>query len=334
MPEVTREELEKLPYYDGQNPHGRVVPLRSYYDADEDDWYWYVSVREGELGRMGGGETTSGAYFAKEPADPSRDVSFPLSTFAARYVSWREVAVVTAKMESSFLQMASLFGKLDLIAEAHSLTDTEKQALLESEIEHLMTMARSFYDLLQKFSKRLASKVVDREDRESRVFRHLPDSFASIALDGNEPRPADEITNRYGLHDELAKFYASEAETFVTFRNIRNGLIHHGKRAPTIFMLDEGPAIDVSGGLGSRLPWSDLPVWEETRLVRDRFGSVEALTADVARRCFGLTTRYGDAFTAQVAVPPALLSDVKVFLRSPFTHYLNALDEIVANPWD
>lgn len=334
MPEVPREELEKLPYYDGQKPHGRVGPLRSYYDADEDDWYWYASAREGELDRLDGGEIISGSYFAKEPADPSRDVPFPLSTFVARYVSWRGVAVVTAKMESSLLQMASLIGKLDLIAETESLTDTEKRALLESEIEHLVTMARSFYDLLQKFSKRLASKVVDREDRESRVFRHLPDSFASIALNGNEPRPADEIANHYGLHDELAAFYASEAETFATLRNIRDGLIHHGKQAPTVFMLAEGPAIDVSGRLGSDLPWSDLPVWGETSLVRDRFGSVQALTADVARRCFLLTTRYGEAFTAQVAVPPALLSDVKVFLRSPFTHYLNALDEIVAGPWD
>lgn len=328
MPEIEREELTKLPYYEGQDLYGRIVQLRSYYSSEDDEWYMYLPVAEGELGRMGGGEVVHGAYFAEEPASPEKDVAFPLGSFVARFTSWQDVAVVSSKMESDLDQLASLFGKLELIANSQSLTDTERSSLLESEIEHLMTLFRSFYDLLQKFSKRLASKVVEPGNLQSRVFQDLPDSFAKIALNGDEPRSTEQISEAYGVHEDLAEFYASEAEHFATFRDIRDGLIHHGKQAPTIFMLDEGPAIDVSTE-----PWSGLPVWHETELSRDRLGAVRALAADVAKRCLSATTRYVTAFTTKIAVPPPLISDVTLFLRGPYTANLNILDEIIAEPW-
>lgn len=328
MPEVPTDELNQLPYYDAQPLAGRVVQLRSFYDHDDDEWHLYHPVSEGELGRIAGGEVVRGTYFAERPFDPAADVGFPLGTFVARFASWQDVAIVTGKMETDILQLASLFGKLDLILKSDSLGDTKKSALLESELEHLVTLSRSFYDLLQKFSKRLTFKVRDPEDRESRVFQDLPDGFADIALHGDQPLSAGEISERYGLPDELAEFYASEAKGFAALRNIRDGLVHHGKRAPNVYMLDEGPAIDVRAE-----QWSDLPVWKETELRREKFGSVRALLAHHAQGALSIPTRYLEAFAAQIAVPPPLIANVSVYLRGPYTHTLNSLDEMLVDPW-
>ena len=129
--------------------------------------------------------------------------------------------------------------------------------------------------VVSPFHLRLAAEVhkerrcyrVPRRRPEAKLIQELPDSFARVVLDGDRPRSADEIAQRFGLPSPLAKFYANDSEFFRTLRDLRVGIEHYGNQLPTIFSLDDCLAVPVG-----EHPWSELGVWDEQELkIRESF---------------------------------------------------------------
>ena len=131
---VSDEEIMKLPYVERLPEPGRLVELRSFYDHEESDWFLYVEVREGELGRMAGGEVASGSYFSIRPQDAERDFPAPVSSVVAKHLSFPGVSTITTRLESDLHQMAAVLGKYHLIMNTTDLDEAERRALLETEL--------------------------------------------------------------------------------------------------------------------------------------------------------------------------------------------------------
>jgi hypothetical protein len=323
------EELDKLPYVKNKPTDGRSIFLRAFYDHDHDDWILYMEVEPGRLDRIVGGETVVGAYLAARPAVPGKDLDFPLGTFLTQHLSLPDVATSLDALESDFHNCSAVLEKYLLI----SLQPREKRdgasQLLAVELEYLITVIRSIYDLLQRLSKRATSLLKSVHEPHERIVDELPESFAKVALHGSHPRSEEDLVKRFRLPIPLAKFYIAETEHFQRLRDLRVSIEHHGQSVGPIFDLDEGMAIAVDVE-----PWRSLPIWCPELIRNQRLGSLRAVFAFLISQALEMTTRYAVAFASSVTLPLAIGPGYRLYLRDYFSHHLVSLTATIRSPWE
>ena len=201
--------------------------------------------------------------------------------------------------------------------------------LAASVLEHLVVVIRSTYDLLQKFIKSAAAIVYRVDDRERKLIQELPDSFARVVLDGDRPRSADEIAQRFGLPLPLAKFYANDSEFFRTLRDLRVGIEHYGNQLPTIFSLDDGLAVPVGSTLGRNLAFGT----SKKLKIENRFGSLRTVYGYLIQHTIDTLNTFPAAYRSCVAVPSELSPGIRVFLRNLSGRHLVGLPRLMCDPW-
>jgi hypothetical protein len=325
---VPVSEISKLPYVKRVPTDGRIVFLLPYYDAEARDWVLNLPVAKNQLGRLAGGEPVVSSYLATRPANPSTDYPFMLGTFVAQHLSFQGVAGALSRIEADIYQFCAVLEKYHLIAE-HSRKRQFVELLYASELEYLVVLVRSVYDLLQKLSKHAAALVHSLDAPRRRLIADLPDRFSQIVLHGDQPVTAEGITKKFGLPGPLAKFYEAESARFQILRDLRDSIEHHGETIPTIFQLEEGAAVSTS-----EPPWSSFPIWKPELLHKNNLGSLRLLFAHLIAEALEMTARYTAAYATCVAIPGALSDGIHLFLRHPFSHHLISLDRVLREPWE
>ncbi len=325
---VPVSEIAKLPYVKRVPTDGRIVFLLPYYDADANDWVLNVPVAKDQLGRLAGGEPVVSSYLATRPANPNTDFPFILGTFVAQHLSFKGVADALSRLEGDVYQFCAVLEKYRLISE-HARKHHVVESLYASELEYLVILIRSVYDLLQMLSKHAAALVHTLEEPRRRLIVNLPDRFSKIVLHGDELRTADEITKTFGLPGPLAQFYEAESARFQILRDLRVSIEHHGETVGTIFRFEEGAAVSTTDP-----PWSSFKIWKPEQLQKNNLGSLRLLFAHLVSEALAMTTRYAAAYASCVAVPGALSDGIYLYLRHPFSHHLMSLDRILQEPWE
>lgn len=329
MDEIPLSEIERLPFVHAAPRDGRRVVLQSYFDADVSDWFLFLEVKPGLLGRIAGGEPVYGGYLSREVADPVRDVEFPLATLLTQHLSFPKIIGRLSGIENDFHQCAAIMEKYHLIWSQLPQSSVRSGLLIASELEYLFLVTRSLYDLVHNVVCEVASLLVVLDGTNRRAARQMPDSFRAVAMNGDELRSGDEIRAKYGLPAAIANWYVHEAPAFKELRRIRDGIAHHGRTVPTIFELPEGFALDVTSGV-----WEEFAIWPPNLRVGEKFGSVRALFAAAIGNAFDATTRLVTAIRSSVQLPASVGQDVHSFLRSPFGTRLVELPTILAAPWE
>lgn len=328
-PELPAEQFEQIPFIEEVPKDGRTVFLLPYYDVEEDDWYLYLPVRPGELGRIGGGESVTGAYFSTSEAAAS-DVFFPLGTLVTQYISFPGVVGAWQELLHPVFQLCCVLEKYELFAKHKPEAPLSVSHLASAELEYLLVVVRSIYDLVQKLAKHAASYVVNPEDLETKLMQDLPGTFSQVVLHGDRLRKSEEIQETWGVLEPIADFYAAEAPHFALIRSLRDDFVHHGRGLQGIFEVDGGLGVSVESD-----PWKELPVWDREGWVRnERFGSLRGVLYYLASDALEMTTRYAEAFVSCVGVRPAVVPGCRVFLRHPFSGRLAAANEVMNNPWE
>ena len=322
-------EIRKLPYLDRLPDDGRIVELRSFYDHDKGDWYLFHIVREGELGRIAGGQVVSGSYFSSYPVDSAKDFPFQVSSIVAKHLSFPGVSNITNRLESDLHQMAAVLGKYHWILKTDDLNDAQRRALLETELEYTVGLCRAFFDLLQKLACDLGATVRPLDALQGRSFKDLPESFAKVAIDRSDVRDPQQIVKRWGLFPRLAEFYARYGPWFGLLRQARDGIFHHGKTSPSVLLLDEGAAVSIR-----EAPWREFPFWDETNVIRDDWGSARALLAHLFTCSIQASQDFMDAFLTHIKVPASIGEAMNVFVRGEFSYHLLRLASYEQSPWE
>jgi archaeosine-15-forming tRNA-guanine transglycosylase len=114
-----------------------------------------------------------------------------------------------------------------------------------TELEYVLVLARSVFDLQQELIASLWSRrvrVVDSVAEARRKGRALPPSFSRMVLrDKQRVRTSDEIVAVVGLSPQLAAAYARTGTFFCGLREARDGIVHSGKSFDMIFC--NGPGL-------------------------------------------------------------------------------------------
>lgn len=329
MEEIPTNELHRLPFVDNPPTDGRRVLLESYFDSTARDWFLYLEVEPGKLGRLAGGEPVYGGYFARDAADPTRDIELPFVTLITQHLSFPKVHGRLQAVENDFHQCAAVLETYQLLSQHRPTSGLHTSLLIASELEYLLLLIRSLYDLVHATVAEIAALLIALDGSGRRIAKQLPESFRAVAMNGNELRSGDEIVAKYSLPPALANWYVAEAPAFREVRRLRDGIAHHGRSIPTLFELPEGVALDTSSAM-----WSEFLIWPANLRINGKFGSVRALFAALIANAISATGRFAEALRTSVQLPVAIGKDVRSFLRSPFGAQLVRLPETLAAPWE
>ncbi|HVF60263.1 MAG TPA: hypothetical protein VNJ70_10675 [Thermoanaerobaculia bacterium] len=327
---ISTDHLDELPYVRLVPTDDRTVPLIGLFQAETEDWHLYLPHGHNELIRIVGGDMLNGSYLGKVPADRQTDIQFPLGTLVMQRLSFRDVIGALGPLENDIHRCAQILRKYHLFWEQRAAGNSFSSLLVESEVEYLLLLLRSYYDALQNVVRAIARHPLAGHEPTTRLATHeLPGKFSEV-LKGQ--RGADEplsLAQRYGMNDALVEWYGIEAPFFRILKDLRDGIAHYGRRPSIIFETDWGFAIDPS-----ERPWSRFNEWEDQRFKKDRLGSLRRLVACFILHALGATSRLADALGRLVELPPVLHEDLRLFVRSPFGRYLVDLETMADSPWE
>lgn len=327
--QITESEAQQLPYVKIVPSDGRIVPLVTFYDTGTKEWFFHAP-HDGSIIRIQDGEVISGSYLANATANPRTDFVFPLGTFVVQHLSFEDILDILAKIENDVHRCAAVLEKYEVLWRKRRELGESASLLIESELEYLIFLLRSLYDLLQGLIRRLGSRFVRLDDRSVRAMSSLSPRFSDIVVKNDEIVELSDLVSRYRMPEQLARWYHMEAPFFRELRDLRNGIAHRGRRLPSIYKTEWGFAVSPS-----EAPWSKFKVWSPEQLYQGRLGSVRGLFVSFIAHSLDALTRFVVTIRPLLELPAALGDDrQQVFLRSPFGHQLVGLDSVLNQPWE
>jgi hypothetical protein len=329
---ISKAELAKLPYVKYLPQDGRIVPLGTFFDSKAKNWHLYVPHDDKSLIRILDGEVIFGSYLGHDIANPSSDIEFPLGTLVIQHLSFPQTLEALGKLENDIHCCAAILQKYHLMWSQRHDKNLSARLLVESELEYLLLLLRSLYDLLQSLVANICSRLVPADERSRRAMKKLlPRSFAGMVLTGNEPkeiRDADDLVTKYGMPEPLALWYHTEATFFQALRKLRDGIAHHGHVPPTVLETEWGFAI-----MPSEPPWNRFTEWPEEKRLQG-LGSLRSVFAGFIAYALGATTRFATTIPTFLQLAPALGDKLHLFVRNPFGHQLVMLEAMRNQPWE
>lgn len=313
-------------------PHdGRLVFVAPYYDCKRAEWSVYIELtsEKGKFLRMSTAWPATDIYLAEQPERPKQDPELPFGTFITQRFSFPGINGPFGSIVSDVQNLACILEKyrvLSTLAQEPSMTSL----LLETEVEYLLFVVRSVYDLLQLISRNVGQLVRNASDPTKRPFPNLPDDFKKICINDNRLLTSAEIRERWGLPGAISDFYAAEAPYFNALRITRNRVAHHGYQLPSVFCAAEGMAIDPQ-----KEPWSLFNIWKRELSIKNGLASLRFFIAYVVHRALSLPTGYLTALVSCFAsTPTPVHPNIKCYLKHPFGSHLVNLDEYLERPWE
>jgi hypothetical protein len=195
----------------------------------------------------------------------------------------------------------------------------------ETELEYIVILTRSVFDLLQEMISILwrdRVKLLDDAAEARRRSRSLPETFSKLVLeDKRELRTASEIRERFGLPEPLAERYASIAPFFSRLRDTRDAIVHSGSESGHLFDTERGFCVDPTTP-----PFSFFEEWRQEHRHNENLVSVLPWVAHVILGTIDACNGLVDTFASVIKFPPEIAPGYGVYVRGPHS---DALREVL-----
>lgn len=323
MDAVAVEELNKLPYLDVSALDGRTVNLMPMWDGT--DWHMWLNT---EVGLIEGKiiDTAESDYVAKSAARPS-DLFIPFIHIMWQQGSWSEICPLIIAISQDFHNMGTSVAKLRHFHEFRKpIGGRGAHRFALTELEYLVTLCRTTFDLLQEMIALIWKNRVRLLDEAAEAFRRahpLPKAFSRMVLHEKERvRSATEIETQFGLPTPLAEQYARVAPFFSDLRRIRDGVVHGVSGFGMIFETERGFCINPK-----IRPFSTFQDWRPDHYHNENIVSVLPWIADTILKTIDACNSLMSAFGSVVKLPPPIAPGFAVFVRG---YHNEALAELLA----
>lgn len=314
----------QLPYLELEALEGRPIPIHSFHDGNR--WHLWVPSKDGLLQPMRVHDCVEMIYLAQKPARIS-DAYFDFINFIYKHVDLKQTHSFISALTSDVLNLGASLRKLDLL---RALEDFEgKSRLVTTELEYLLLVCRSMFDLLQEITVRIWDTVqlIDGSIKKER----LPGRFRKVVLDNNNIRSPQEIQNRFGITPTLAAWYFECAPFFCKLKGVRDAIVHKPVQDPLIYIEDKGFSIGIDS---SPKPFRELMQWPEHILENRRIGPLNYLVAYFIHETLAACEKFVFAITRDIRFAPDFAPNFAFFMRSPSTASLLGLHRVLnVDPW-
>jgi hypothetical protein len=253
------------------------------------------------------------SYVGKEPADVN-DLHFPFADFVWRRASWANVGHWYSALVEDVHQLAAAVAKIDFFWDARDRVPGGGLGLgrfVSSELEYLLTVCRSVFDLLQEIIRAIwvHFRLVDEE--QQRQKRELRSSFADMVISHGELMTVEQIAVDRRVPPPLAAVYADAGAFLKIIRDLRDGLIHHGKDTPMVLTTERGFVIGrLERGFDS------LPIWKPEHSYNESTVSLRPALAYLVVTTLYKCNAFAGVLGQTLEFPPDLAPDHRLFIRS------------------
>ena len=320
---INPAELAKLPHINATALQGRTVQLIPVWDGT--NWNHWIPVADGKLMKIQVVDAARSNYLAKKAAK-EHDIHIPFVDLMWQQASWREVIWRLEGIYEDFNLLAAIAAKLEHFHEVRETIDnTLMDSFVRSEIEQLIVVSRSIFDLLQEVIAQFWNQHVQLSDPQAEALRrqnNIPETFSKFILNGDVPKTAEEISKRFPMPPAVIAMYVKHAPFFVSLRNARNNLIHGGSGLNTIFITDKGFCIDPTSKY-----FKDFP-WKPEHYYNSNIVSLRPWVANVALRTIEACNDIMLSLANTISFPEPLAPDYHVFIRAPTNRALLRLLDV------
>ncbi len=325
------EELRAVSYLDVDNVAGRIVNLLPLWDGKH--WHHWFPGPDGLI-ETGPIEAVETDYVAKERARDS-DISIQYIEFMWQRASWPGVYEYIKALSDDFHNLGTSIAKLrHFHTVRNSLDGTATSRFVATELEYIVMVTRSVFDLLQEtISEMWNTKVtlLDEEAEARRKAQKLSPKFSKLVLrEKRVLKTSKEIAVDTGIPHTIAKAYADQGAFFSNLRDTRNGVVHHGNWAPYIYSTEKGFCVDPAERMFSR-----FDCWDREHHYNDRLVALTPWIAHLIDRTIKACNSLVEAFAEVVKFPKEIAPGYRVFVRGHDTGFLAAMLGVLSgdSPW-
>jgi hypothetical protein len=330
---TTIEELKKIPYIDSVAIQGRTVQLMPLWDGTH--WRMWFDTGSGLIeGKVL--DTIEGDYVAKSAARET-DLFIPFVHIMWQYASFPEVVGFISAISDDFHNMGTSIAKLRHFWKFRGqIGNGNETRFASTELEYLVALCRTVFDLLQEIFSLLWSNSVRLTSPGAEAFRKghpLPKTFSKMVLDQKErPRTADEIVSKFRIPPPLAQQYADAASFFAQLRRVRDRVIHSGGNFRGIFGTERGFCANPKA-----VPFNDFAGWKAEHRYNENISTILPWLADLVLRTIETCNGLVGTFAQIIVLRPAIAPNYFVFVRGPHNDALASLLHVASGKsywWD
>lgn len=315
---------QSLPYLEFSALQGRPIPIHTFHNGDK--WNLWVPMVNGLLQPLRIADAVETVYLAKKPAHV-HDTHFYFLDFIHKHIAVKRADSFVSALTSDIFNLGASLRKLDLLR----VDDTceGKHRLVSTELEYLLILCRSMFDLLQEVAVRIWDTIQLTDTSVAK--QKLPGSFRKVVLNNEVIRSSQEIQKRFGLTPCLATWYSECAPFFCNLRSARDAIAHQPVHEPTIYVDDRGFSIGVES---SPKPFQNILKWPEEILVQNKTGPLNYFIAHFINETLLACEKFAVAINQEIKVAPSFAPEHFFFMRSPNMASLQGIRRILkTDPW-
>jgi hypothetical protein len=316
---ITNESLKAVSYLRADClGDGRTINLMPLWDGE--NWRTWIETPEGLVeGKML--DTIEGDYVAVTAAKQS-DLLIPFVHLMWQRASWPEICPLISAISDDFHNMGTSVAKLRYFFDSQGkLPPRAASRFAYTEIEYLVMLCRTVFDLLQEMLSITWQTKVQLKDQDAENHRRaskLPTTFSRLVLhEKKQVRSATEIEDKFGLPKPLAEQYARLAPFFFQLRNVRDDIVHRGRGVGHIFDTEKGFCVNPT-----RVPFSSFKGWRKEHYYNEVIVSVLPWIADVVLQTIDACNGLMSAFATVIQLPPEIAPGYAIFVRGPHNEAL------------
>jgi hypothetical protein len=322
LSEISPELLEQIPFLAKPFPKGSIVPPLNFFVGGE--WHSWLAAN-GALHKILM-RPVDGCYLG-DRAERETDQRFLLLELLIQRTLGREMVRALHGLRSDFCGMAASLAKVRLF---HRLSSegAEVRWFVQTELEYLLMVARSVFDLLQEIVVAHWAAISVSGQRHK---RQLPGSFGSVVLHEERPRTTQEIEDKYCLIAPLAQWYSAHTSLFLTLRALRDKIVHSGAEpADIIFTTDRGFAIP-----RREKPFCDLYDWPPECELPNQLVPLRPVLCTIVQSTRNACDGFAKVLTENIQLPPEAAPGLHYYSRSTHDNELSQIDAVLAKSlWD
>lgn len=316
-------ELRKVTYLNPDVIGGRSVLLMPFWDGTE--WHQWIDTPNGLI-EMKVVDTIRSNYVSKAAVTES-DIWIPFVDLMWQRASWPDITRFIFGICDDFHAMATSAAKLRHYHVAReSIPPNLASSFVATELEYLVTVARSVFDLLQEMIATVWNtrvRLLDEPQERIRRSRPIPPGFTKMAVVGRDsPRAAVDLSLQHAIPSALAEAYAGHAPFFISLLKTRDRIVHGGTSVQSVFVTEKGFCVDPK-----QRPFSDA-AWTEAHHYNENIASLLPWVAHIVFGTIDACNNLAGTFASVVSLPDEIAPGHRVFIRDPANPALIELQRV------
>jgi hypothetical protein len=298
-------EFSQIPFFDHPEIPGRFVTSVMFYN--DAGWRVWLQTEGNKFVEVQAWPAET-FYFGTKP-EQQDDIYSVFLTLLAQRINYSDLKPIFSGIADDYFNLSASLEKLKLIAAKAEQRGAARMAA--TEVEYLLSLCRSLFDLLQEVIEKLWDRTTLTVPNGKK--RALKQSFSDMVLHANTPRTAQELCDRFGIPPVLADCYAKHAPLFLKLRQFRDNLVHRGYQVQAIFAGD-GTFL-IRRGFG---PFRPLNIWYDPECQPNDLVPLMPALHMLVYATISACEEFGDALFKCIKFPPPIVPDMALFMRGYF----------------